>query len=72
MSVKNRGTPLAEPTGIDDEVGLALGVAAERLGVRIEGGALRWLVFGGSQRHRAGILHGSLEKVMFDRFVRKK
>ena len=72
MSVKNRWTPLAESTGINDEVGLALGVAAERLGVRIEGGALRRLVFGGFQGHGAGILHGPPEKVMCDRFVRKK
>lgn len=69
MSVEDRCGALAEAAGIGEEVGFALAVAA---GVRVEGSALGWLVFGGPQSQRARVLHGPLEKFMGDRFVRKK
>jgi hypothetical protein len=70
MSVEDRGGALAEAAGIGEEVGFALAVAE---GVRVEGGALRWLVvFGGPHSKRAGVLHGTLEEVMGDGFVREE
>ena len=69
MSVEDRGGALAEAAGIGEEVGFALGVAA---GVRVEGGALRWLVVGGPQSQRARVLHGTLEEVMGHGFVREE
>jgi len=69
MSVEDSGGALAETTGIGEEVGFALPVAA---GVWVEGGALRWLVVGGPQSQRARVLHGTLEEVMGHGFVREE
>ena len=70
MSVEDSRGALAEAAGVGEEVGFALPVAAE--GVRVEGGALRWLVFGGPHSKRARVLHGTLEEVMGDGFVREE
>jgi hypothetical protein len=69
MSVEDRGGALAEAAGIGEEVGFALPVAE---GVRVEGGALGWLVVGGPQSKRARVLHGTLEEVVGDGFVREE